>query len=234
MHKTEKKRLATQSLKGPKEKKSQKAMYFGTSQDAPENSYKGIFSSLDLEIIGLYRPNIVALYSINQIAGKLGKKYAYINKKVNELIKRNILHYIVIGRSYLCSLNLSNKKTLLLLSEAESEIIRDISKKDSWLSETKQKVLAFISSSFFDLTIQSVIALDKGLIFVIDDLKKRHKIIAKFRNAVVVDRQELVDLLLEDRLLFQGSKVLYGYERFFETISHASAQLKIAYSPLSY
>jgi hypothetical protein len=83
-------------------------------------------NTLESEILRLYADNLVNLFSINQIAKKLSRKYPYINKKVGMLISSGILKKIVVGRSHLCSLNLDNPKTVLALAMAELELQKSI------------------------------------------------------------------------------------------------------------
>ena len=92
-----------------------------------------IGNELEQEIISLYAKGISSLYSINQIAQKLKKKYPYINKKVSALIDEDIFTKTIAGRSYLCSLNLHNDETLYLLILGEIKSKKNAFKKNPQL-----------------------------------------------------------------------------------------------------
>jgi len=183
-------------------------------------------NKLEQDIIKLYDSNLVSVFSINQISKKLNKKYPYINKKINDLLKHKIMSKIVIGKSHLCGLNFFNDKTHLLLS------LNEINKK----SKVKQTdaVTAFINRSFSDMCIHSVIFFDNTLVFVVDDLKQRRTIEKKFPESIIVDKEELIDLIIENKQLYSNHTVIYGNERFFELIKHNLDEIKRCYSPLRY
>ena len=185
-----------------------------------------IEKKLENDIIALYDSNLVNLFSINQISKKLNKKYPYINKKVTELLKRGILNKIVIGKSYLCSLNFNNEKTILLLNMHELQ-------KKSRLTDIK-KIEQFIDETRLRITVHSVISYRKNLVFVVENISDRREIQRKFRNCVVVDKKEFLDLLVEESQLFANHVVIYGVERFFELLKLELDELKRLYSPLKY
>lgn len=179
---------------------------------------------LDQEIIGLYDSNLLNLFSINEISKRLGKKYPYINKKVTSLIEKGILKKIVVGRSHLCSLNLENERTILLLA------LNEINKQTN---DTKV-IKDFIKKHNLDLTIHSVVKFQDKSIFILNNLRDRRKIERFFENAIALDKTEFIDMLIEDSSLFSEHTVVYGYERFFELITFAREELKKVYSPIAY
>jgi len=183
-------------------------------------------NQLEQDIISLYDDNLVNLFSINQIAHKLGKKYPYINKKVNQLIKQNILNKTVIGKSYLCSLNFENHKTVLMLCMRQ------------YLKTSKEKAAAevnrFIDEQKMDLSIHCVVSYNNHILFVVEDLRDRRKITRRIKRARVVGKQEFLDLLDEEEAVFRKHAVIYGAERFFELLRIELDELKRLYSPLRY
>ncbi|MFW5990880.1 MAG: hypothetical protein ACOCQX_01495 [Candidatus Nanoarchaeia archaeon] len=179
---------------------------------------------LTQEIIALYDSNLLNVFSINEISKKLGKKYPYVNKKVSSLIGENILKKIVVGRSYLCSLNLENEKTILLLC------LNEINKQPSHAGKVKQ----FIRRQRLESSIHSVVELQGRLIFILNELKPRRKIERYFENSTALDRDEFIDMLIENPGLFKNHTVVYGYERFFELITTSADELKRVYSPINY
>lgn len=182
-------------------------------------------NKLALDIIGLYENNIVNLFSINQIASHLGKTYPYINKKVTKMLEEGILKKTVVGKSYLCSLNLENEQTLYMLGLLQSM------KKKSF--PQLNSVNRFIEKNMFEVTIHSIVKHKKTLVFIIDDLKDRRKIERTFETAKVIDREEFLDALA-DSSIFSDHTVLYGFERFMELMKVELDELKRLYSPLRY
>jgi len=183
-------------------------------------------NKLEMDIIGLYDSNLVNLFSINQIAAKLGKKYPYINKKVTSLLKENILKKTVVGRSHLCSLNMENEQTLLMLS------MRQLVKKRKL--KISEEINEFIEQNKLTITIHCVVKYNNSLLFVVENIKDRRRIVRRFSDAVVVGKQEFLDLLDEEERLFRGHIVLYGTERFYEFLMIELEELKRQYSPLRY
>lgn len=189
---------------------------------------KGILmveNKLEQEIIQLYDTNLVNLFSINEISKKLNKKYPYINKKVTSLIEEGILNKIVVGRSYLCSLNLQNDKTIILLS------LNEINKR---CKAKMPEIETFVSKNNIQFSIISVVKSDDSTIFIVNDLKVRMMIQRAFEDAIVVNKDEFTSLLFEDPEIFRKHVVVYGHQNFFEMIRGCISELKNEYSPLRY
>lgn len=182
-------------------------------------------NKLEQQIIALYNPNLVDLFSINKIATKLKKTYPYVNKKVTELLQRGILKKTIVGKSYLCSLNFENDETLLYLSmnELQKKKAVDAAELDSFAKE-----------NMLTLSIQCIVKSKNRLIFVIDDLKDRREIERRFEKAVIVDRKEFADMLIDEPELFKEHTVIEGRESFFRLLRTVLDELKKKHSPLSY
>lgn len=73
--------------------------------------------------------------TINQIAKSLKEHYSFVNRIVNRLIENNVIEVNKSGRSYLCSLNLRNERTLALLQLSEIE------KKETFYEKNKNMKL---------------------------------------------------------------------------------------------
>jgi hydrogenase maturation factor HypF (carbamoyltransferase family) len=181
---------------------------------------------LEQQIIALYSDNLVNLYSINQIAKKLQKTYPFINKKVTQLLELRILNKIVIGKSYLCSLNFDNEKTILYLA------LRELEKKRT-ASETGS-LATFLDANRLSLSIQLVVKYNGKMLFVVENLKDRREIQRAFPTADVCDKKEFLDLLVDDAKLFTNHTILYGAERFYELLKIDLPELKRLHSPLRY
>ncbi len=184
-----------------------------------------IENSLELGIIALYDDNLVNLFSINSISKQLGRKYPYINKKVTSLLKQGILKKIVIGKSYMCSLNFDNDKTILLLQmlELQKKARLDTGKIDRFIGQTRLR-----------MTLHCVLEFDRRLVFVVENLGDRRELQREFKNCTVVDKKEFLGLIADEKRLFTGHTVIYGAERFFELLKIELDELKRIHSPLSY
>jgi hypothetical protein len=180
-------------------------------------------SKLELDILNLFRKNIAGLYSINQIAKLLGKKYPYVNKVATDLINEKVLNKIVVGKSYLCSLNLANPKTLNQLALLEQGDVL-----------AYQNITSFLDKRKHSISIECAVKKDNKLIFVIHNLKERRELESGFPGCIVLDEQEFISMLLEDKDLYEKRAVVYGFERFYELIRADASLFHGAYSPLRY
>ena len=112
-----------------------------------------IENRLELDIISLYDNNLKSLFSINQISKKLDKKYPYINKKVKQLIKSDILQKINFGRSHLCSINLDSDRAIILLS------LNEIRKKERFLCDLGTDMNQMLNRIKNEIDMHSIIAI---------------------------------------------------------------------------
>lgn len=192
-------------------------------------------NSLEQEIIGLYAGDVSSIYSINQIARRLGKKYPYINKKVTILIKNKIFKKTIAGRSYLCSLNLENEETIYLLILNEIKKKKEALKKNSEL----QKTLEYIEKMNKVLSIGLVLKKEDSLYFVLEGEKEK----SMFEASVIKQampgfsiethtRESFLRLFADDRELREDRVILHGYEKYYEYMREIEDELKIRYSKL--
>ena len=194
-----------------------------------------IGNELEQEIISLYSKDISSLYSINQIANRLGKKYPYINKKVTRLIRNRIFKKTIIGRSYLCSLNLKNDETIYLL------ILNEIRKKKAELEfdTNLPTVLEYIDKAKKIINLQLVIKSKERILFVLPTTEDKEQ----FEKAVVTQvmqnyktqiqtREEFLKELLKNKDLQENHVILHGYEKYYEYIREIEDELKLKYSKL--
>jgi len=194
-----------------------------------------IGNELEQEIISLYSKDISSLYSINQIAHRLGKKYPYINKKVTILIKNKIFKKTIIGRSYLCSLNLKNDETIYLL------ILNEIRKKKAELEfdTNLPAVLEYINKAKKIINLQLVIKSKERILFVLpttEDKEQFEKAIVKqvMQNykTQIQTQEEFLKELLKNKELQEKHVILHGYEKYYEYIREIEDELKLKYSKL--
>lgn len=192
-------------------------------------------NALEQEIIRLYSGDVSSVYSINQIAGRLGKRYPYINKKVTILIKNRIFKKTVVGRSYLCSLNLENEETIYLL------ILNEIKKKREALRKTPelQTTMEYIEKINKALGVSLVLKKGNRLFFVLEgeDDKRifESSVIRQAMPGLSIEahtKEGFLTLLVEDSELREKRVILHGYERYYEYVREVEDKLKMRYSKL--
>ena len=194
-----------------------------------------IGNDLEQEIIGLYIDDISSLYSINQIATSLGKKYPYINKKVTNLIQNKIFKKTIIGRSHLCSLNLSNDETVYLL------ILAEIRKKKKALEKNPSlnTLLEYIHKAKRVVSIHLAIMHQKKLMFVLEDEKEKEQLNNAFVKQAaqgyqieMYTKESFSQEILKNKELQEQHTILLGYEKYYEYVKNIEDELKLKYSKL--
>ncbi len=191
-------------------------------------------SDIELNIVKLYDSNIKAIYSINQISKKLNKAYPYINRKVGGMIDESILKKVVIGNSHLCSLNLRNEKTTLLLT------MNEINKKKKIDSELRADIRECINEIKKKVMLQSVIYLpqpEEQAIFVLSSSKDEAYVERATKHLpikrVFVNRNQLKKMIVDEKTgVFRHKILLYGYEKYFESLYEIEDTLRKVYSPI--
>ena len=96
---------------------------------------------LELEVVDFLFRNKAAP-TIHQLSESLGRHYSLVHRVVGRLAEQGVVSREGVGRSFLCSLNLSNERTFALLELAEIE------RKDEFLS--KDKELGLIAEDLLD------------------------------------------------------------------------------------
>lgn len=76
---------------------------------------------LELKIVDLLAKNIEKEFTINEIAKTLEEYYSFVHRTVNKLAKDGMIVKNRVGKSHLCSLNLDNEKTSVLIQLSEIE-----------------------------------------------------------------------------------------------------------------
>ena len=187
-------------------------------------------NALEQDILELYSDNPSSLYSINQIATKLGKKYPYINKKVTILIKSQIFRKTVIGRSHLCSLNLKNDETIYLLILNEIRKKKKLLESNPRLREATSYICKVARLSGAEIALKD----RQGLLFV---TPRKEEAEALSRSIVkqalgghefrAMPRQEFLEMLKEDREIHSSHTILQGFEKYYECIREIEDELKL-------
>ena len=81
---------------------------------------------LELKIVDLLARNTERKFTINEIAKFLEEYYSFVHRIVNKLIKDSVVTKEKAGKSYLCSINLYNEKTIILVNLSEIEKKNDL------------------------------------------------------------------------------------------------------------
>ncbi|HYD03221.1 MAG TPA: hypothetical protein VEC16_02885 [Alphaproteobacteria bacterium] len=130
-------------------------------------------NKLEQSIVAVFQDDLSSTFSINQVSKILKKSYPIINKKSNNLLEEGILRKINVGRSYQCSLNMSNEKARILVA------LNEIDKKNSFIQ--KNKHLVNVTDEIIQLSkkfnISTVILNKNNLLFVLDNLGDKKDIL---------------------------------------------------------
>jgi predicted nucleotidyltransferase len=206
---------------------------------------------IEQEIVRLYEGNIRAEYSINEIARKLGRKgYGFVYDKVMSMVDAEVLKKREVGSSVLCSLNLSEYSTMLLLCQIEGKKAKEVYSRSKLLKSVLSRL---IEESRQTNTVHCVVVFgsyakgtakewsDVDLLVVVEDVKK--ETVSRVANTLSLAHAVELNPVVMDRKLFQGmltSKdvnvgkevlghhvVIYGCERFFEYVREVENELKI-------
>ena len=194
------------------------------------------------KLLQLFDENFNSEFTINQISKKIGLDYAYVNREINKIIKKEIISKKTVGNSNLCSLNLKNDEAIVLIFDYET------SKKSVFYK--KHKIL---KTYFLDLfkeikgfDIYSFIIFgsyakgketeksDLDILIVIEDKKKSDKLHKIINNSfslsnveispMIIDRKDFVEMLANKIKLNVGKEalknhiILHGIERFWELV----------------
>jgi hypothetical protein len=191
-----------------------------------------VISNIDLEILGLFDKDITRVLSINQISKLLNKKYPYVNKKTNQLINRRILKKVVFGKAYLCSLNLQEEETIILLSLLELEKKKAFLKKNLSLKSS----LPQIDEIKQTIPLTLVIFSGRKILFIIQDIKSKKALESKLKNVKtkiqILTKIDLQKRLLENKSILEDHIILYAFEKYYEYLAEIEDKLRIRYSPL--
>ena len=87
---------------------------------------------LELKIVDLLARNLEKKFTINEVAKVLKEHYSLVHRIVSRLFKKRIISKEKIGRAYICSLNLDNENTPILIQLSEAD------KRDNFLNSDKE------------------------------------------------------------------------------------------------
>ena len=142
-----------------------------------------IGNKLEQSIIEVFQNDLSSTFSINQISKILKKSYPIINQKCNFLLDEGVLRKINIGRSYQCSLNVTNEKARILMS------VNELNKRDEFIQKNKhvEGIIDEISQLSKKFEIETVILSKKNILIVMNgnedkDFSSRKKDLLEIRS----------------------------------------------------
>ncbi|MBI2675716.1 MAG: nucleotidyltransferase domain-containing protein [Candidatus Aenigmarchaeota archaeon] len=87
---------------------------------------------LELRIVDLLARNPGRKFTINEIARELEEYYSFVHRTAGRLAKDDVIDKSRVGKSYICSLNMENEKTLALM------VLGEIEKKDEFYGRNRE------------------------------------------------------------------------------------------------
>ena len=147
-----------------------------------------------VSIIRLFCRDLTKELTIRQVSKLLKKSYAYTNKEVWNLIKKEVLNKKEIGKSVVCSINLNNELTRTLL--AFNSALEKQAFKGKINIELKEAYTAFYS---------------KNKLFIVC----KDKSLFKNVKAKILTKQEFISSLKDIGL---DNLIIYGYEKYWEIV----------------
>ncbi len=185
---------------------------------------------LKTEIVGLFAEDITSFLSILQISKKLNKAYPYIHKVVSKFLEEEILKKTTIGNAHLCTINLHNEETIILLSLYELQKKKQLLKTQPTLNE-KLKLISEIKK---EVPIQTALYSNKKIILVTNNQFYKKTLDRELtKDFVVYTKEEFQEQLLSDSSIIHAHTLLYQYEKYYETVGEIEQELKIKYSLLA-
>lgn len=173
----------------------------------------------DLDIIGLFLKDISISYSINQIAQELKKPYPFMHQKITDLLKSGILKKTIIGRSHLCSLNLSNEQALALIILATSR------KKEQLLKNLSKENHDQICSLKNDENNRCIFLNDEKIYVLQTHLKLNNPSLKNLKTEHI-NSDLFQELILSDKKFIAKSVILHSYEKYFHEIDKILTKTK--------
>ena len=83
---------------------------------------------LELRIVELLAKNMEKRFTMNEIAKALKEYYSFVHRIINRLAEDGVIIKNKAGKSYLCSFNIGNEKSLALMQLAEIEKKEELNK----------------------------------------------------------------------------------------------------------
>jgi len=164
--------------------------------------------TLKYRIIELLSRDLSTLYSIADIAKKLGVAYSHAHTFVNKLVKENVISIKKIGNVSVCSLNLSSQLGLSYLSVIESRRALE------WIKKNPQSEKIIEKIEQVKDNVHSVLIKGNKVILIVPE-KITGVDFSMFRNRTVMNRIHLA----KNKHYYKDSIILHGSEKFWNLMS---------------
>lgn len=195
--------------------------------------------NIQMTILKQYERNPEADFTINQIAKTMGGTYSHVYKNIGELVKTGVLNRVKKGNTSLCTLNLDNDRTRLMLALVSHETRDEYLKNKKLISNSinnlieslKQKTdlrLAALFGSYAKGTERKNSDID--LLIISDKEDTVHREIStlemkygKTVNPVIVTEKMFVKMLKEDKQniakeVLSNGIIFFGFEKYWMLI----------------
>lgn len=163
--------------------------------------------TLKYRIIELLAKDLATLYSISDIAKKLGVAYSHAHTFVKKLVKDNVINVQKIGNVSVCRLNLKQPATLSYLSLIESR------KTAEWLRKNPQSSKILEKIDQVKDNIHAVLIKNNRIIIIVPE-KITGADFSMFRNRAVMNRTHLA----RNKHYYKDCIILHGAEKFWSFI----------------
>lgn len=197
------------------------------------------------ELVKLYMQDLLVEYTIRQISKKLGKSYSYTYEVVQKYLSSKVLKARKKGASTLCSLNLDNDRTKILLFECSIEKKERFKELRPGLAqaceELTEKLKERLKGSLLSLILFGSYAKgeetkesDLDFLVIVPDKKEADEIVhressslemryGKRVSPIVITPEMLVNMIKAKgenvgKEALRGNVIFTGFEKFWETV----------------
>ncbi len=192
--------------------------------------------NIQMTIIKQYERNPEADFTINQIANAIGGTYSHVYKNIGELVEAGVLNRVKKGNTSLCTLNMENDRTRLMLALVSQETRDEYSKNKKLISNLINNLIESLKSKT-DLRMAALFGShakgterknsDVDLLIISDKEDIVHREISTLEmkygknvNPVIATEEMFVKMLKEDRqnvakeVLLDGI-IFFGFEKYW-------------------
>ena len=160
--------------------------------------------TLKHKIIELLSRDVDNLFSISDIAKRLGVAYSHTHSFVRKLVKEKVILVKKIGNVSVCSLNLKSQLTLSYLSLIESRRTLE------WMNKNPHSTKILEKLEQVKDNVHAVLVKGNRIIIIVPE-KITGVDFSMFRNRTVMNRRHLV----KNRQYYKDCVVLHGAEKLW-------------------
>ncbi|MBW2971590.1 hypothetical protein KY359_01010 [Candidatus Woesearchaeota archaeon] len=165
-------------------------------------------ATLKYRIIELLSKEVSTLYSISDIAKKLGVAYSHAHTFITKLAQENAVSIQKIGNVSVCRLNLKQPMTLAYLSVIESRKALEWARKNPQSAKILERIEQVKDS------VHAVLIKNNRIIIIVPE-KISGVDFSAFRNRSVMNRTHLA----RNRQYYKDCIVLHGAEKYWSMLA---------------